>query len=114
MPSFSGSPGGLGAHAVCLGSVRRAKIGLSRSRSVIPQSQTHHIVIIALYRFDFPSVAVFKGCVVGEPMPTGPSALKDAMSRATSMIDSGDVDNALELPEPKHGLQLKTTLRRYR
>ena len=30
-------------------------------------------------------------------MPTGPSALKDAMSRATSMIDSGDVDNALEL-----------------
>ena len=61
------------------------------------RSQTHHIVIIALYRFDFPSVAVFKGCVVGEPMPTGPSALKDAMSRATSMIDSGDVDNALEL-----------------
>jgi len=77
--------------------VRRANSGISRSRSVIPQSQTHHIVIIALYRFDFPSVAVFKGCVVGEPMPTGPSALKDALSRATSMIDSGDVDNALEL-----------------
>ncbi|MCH2646154.1 MAG: peptidylprolyl isomerase [Candidatus Thalassarchaeum sp.] len=35
--------------------------------------------------------------MVGEPMPTGPSALKDALSRATSMIDSGDVDNALEL-----------------
>ena len=77
--------------------MRRVNSGISRSRSVIPQSQTHHIVIIALYRFDFPSVAVFKGCVVGEPMPTGPSALKDAMSRATSMIDSGDVDNALEL-----------------
>ena len=30
-------------------------------------------------------------------MPTGPSALKDALSRAKSMIDSGDVDNALEL-----------------
>ena len=77
--------------------MRRVNSGISRSRSVIPQSQTHHIVIIALYRFDFPSVAVFKGCVVGEPMPTGPSALKDAMSRATSMIDSGDVENALEL-----------------
>ena len=35
--------------------------------------------------------------MVGEPMPTGPSALKDALSRATSMIDSGDVNNALEL-----------------
>jgi len=77
--------------------VRRANSGISRSRSVIPQSQTHHIVIIALYRFDFPSVAVFKGCVVGEPMPTGPSALKDALSRATAMIESGDVDGALEL-----------------
>ena len=91
------SPGGLCAHAVCLRNVRRANSGISRSRSVIPQSQTHHIVIIALYRFDFPSVAVSKGCVVEEPMPTGPSALKDAMSRATSMIDSEDVDNALEL-----------------
>ena len=30
-------------------------------------------------------------------MPTGPSALKVALSRAKSMIDSGDVDNALEL-----------------
>ena len=77
--------------------MRRVNSGISRSRSVIPQSQTHHIVIIALYRFDFPSVAVFKGCVFGGPMPTGPSALKDALSRAKSMIDSGDVDNALEL-----------------
>ena len=47
--------------------------------------------------FDFLSVGVFKGCMVGWPMPTGPRALKDALSRATSMIDSGDVDNALEL-----------------
>ena len=77
--------------------MRRANSGISRSRSVIPQPQTHHIVIIALYRFDFPSVAGFKGCVFGGPMPTGPSALKDALSRAKSMIDSGDVDNALEL-----------------
>ena len=30
-------------------------------------------------------------------MPTGPSSLKDALSRATSMIESGDVDGALEL-----------------
>ena len=30
-------------------------------------------------------------------MPTGPSALKDALSRATAMIESGDVDGALEL-----------------
>ena len=35
--------------------------------------------------------------MVGEPVPTGPSALKDALSRVASMIDSGDVDNALEL-----------------
>lgn len=77
--------------------MRRANSGISRSRSVIPQYQRGQAAIITLNRFDFPSVAVFKGCVVGEPMPTGPSALKDAMSRATSMIDSGDVDNALEL-----------------
>ena len=30
-------------------------------------------------------------------MPTGPSALKDALSRATAMIESDDVDGALEL-----------------
>ena len=30
-------------------------------------------------------------------MPTGPSSLNDALSRATSLIESGDVDGALEL-----------------
>ncbi|MEK9910011.1 MAG: peptidylprolyl isomerase [Candidatus Thalassarchaeaceae archaeon] len=35
--------------------------------------------------------------MVGGLMPTGPSSLKDALSRATSMIESGDVDGALEL-----------------
>ena len=30
-------------------------------------------------------------------MPTGPSSLKEALARATSMIESGDVDGALEL-----------------
>lgn len=97
MPSFSGSPGGLGAHAVCLGSVRRAKIGLSRSRSVIPRYIFQLMAIITDKWFDFPSVAVFKGWVVGALMPPMPTALKDALSRATSMIESKDVDGALEL-----------------
>ena len=89
--------GGLCAHAVCLCNVRRVNFGISRSRSVIPLLQGRQLVIIPLYVFDFLSVGVFKGCMVGWPMPTGPRALKDALSRATSMIDSGDVDNALEL-----------------
>jgi len=55
------------------------------------------MVIITDKWFDFPSVAVFKGWVVGALMPPMPTALKDALSRATSMIESKDVDGALEL-----------------
>ena len=35
--------------------------------------------------------------MVGRPMPPMPSALKAVLSRAQSMIDSGDIDDALEL-----------------
>ena len=77
--------------------MRRAKIGLSRSRSVIPRYNFQLMVIITDKWFDFPSVAVFKGWVVGALMPPMPTALKDALSRATSMIESKDVDGALEL-----------------
>ena len=77
--------------------MRRAKIGLSRSRSVIPRYNFQLMAIITDKWFDFPSVAVFKGWVVGALMPPMPTALKDALSRATSMIESKDVDGALEL-----------------
>ena len=77
--------------------MRRAKIGLSRSRSVIPRYNFQLMIIITDKWFDFPSVAVFKGWVVGALMPPMPTALKDALSRATSMIESKDVDGALEL-----------------
>ena len=77
--------------------MRRAKIGLSRSRSVIPRYIFQLMAIITDKWFDFPSVAVFKGWVVGALMPPMPTALKDALSRATSMIESKDVDGALEL-----------------
>ncbi len=55
------------------------------------------MAIISDKWFDFPSVAVFKGWVFGALMPPMPTALKDALSRATSMIESKDVDGALEL-----------------
>ena len=77
--------------------MRRVKIGLSRSRSVIPRHNFQLMVIITDKWFDFPSVAVFKGWVFGALMPSMPTALKDALSRATSMIESKDVDGALEL-----------------
>ena len=77
--------------------MRRAKIGLSRSRSVIPRYNFQLMGIITNKWFDFPSVAVFKGWVVGALMPPMPTALKDALLRATSMIESKDVDGALEL-----------------
>ena len=77
--------------------MRRAKIGLSRSRSVIPRYIFQLMAIITDKWFDFPSVAIFKGWVFGALMPPMPTALKDALSRATSMIESKDVDGALEL-----------------
>ena len=44
-----------------------------------------------------PSVAVFKGGVVGGPMPPMPSELKEALEQAQELIESGKPDDALDI-----------------
>ena len=44
-----------------------------------------------------PSVAVFKGGVVGGPMPPMPSELKEALDQAQELIESGKPDDALDI-----------------